>query len=105
MSQLKHTASMRKSQRKAWDHGNTVEAQRRIRDVATRVGRKAAGISGSVLEGLDDILAVNRLRLPPGGSARSPAPTPSRTRKARAAMKPDYLPGIDLDRFPSIDDF
>ena len=42
-----------------------LEAERLIRDLAKRMPREAPGVSGSILEGLDEILTVTRLRLPP----------------------------------------
>ena len=41
------------------------EAERLIRDLARRMEKEAPGVSGSLLEGLDEMLTVNRLRLPP----------------------------------------
>lgn len=41
------------------------EAERLIRDLARRMEKEAHGASGSILEGLDEMLTVNRLRLPP----------------------------------------
>ena len=40
------------------------EAERLIKDLAKRLERDAPGVSGSILEGLDEILTVNRLGLP-----------------------------------------
>lgn len=41
------------------------EAERLIRDLARRMEKEAPGVSSSILEGLGEMLTVNRLRLPP----------------------------------------
>jgi putative transposase len=41
-----------------------VSAERLIRNLAQRLEREAPGVSGSLLEGLDEILTVTRLGLP-----------------------------------------
>lgn len=51
--------------RKAWEMDDALQAERLIEDLAKRMEREAPGVSGSMLEGLDEILTVNRLRLPP----------------------------------------
>jgi transposase-like protein len=61
----KHVASVRRALRKAWELDDDVEAERLIRDLARRLEKEAPGVSGSILESLDEILTVNRLRLPP----------------------------------------
>ena len=40
-------------------------AERLIRDLGKSMARAAPGVCGSLLEGLDEILTVNRLKLPP----------------------------------------
>ena len=61
----KHVASVRRALRKAWELDDAAEAERLIRDLARRMEKEAPGVSGSILEGLDEMLTVNRLRLPP----------------------------------------
>jgi putative transposase len=61
----KHVASVRSTLRKAWEMDDASAAERLIRDLAKRMARDAPGVCGSLLEGLDEILTVNRLRLPP----------------------------------------
>ena len=61
----KHVASVRRTLRKAWELDDAAEAERLIRDLARRMEKEAPGVSGSILEGLDEMLTVNRLRLPP----------------------------------------
>jgi transposase-like protein len=58
-------ASVRTTLRKAWEMDDALQAERLIKDLAKRMEREAPGVSGSMLEGLDEILTVNRLRLPP----------------------------------------
>ena len=60
----KHIASVRKTLRKAWELDDTAKAERLIRDLARRMEKEAPGVSGSILEGLDEMLTVNRLKLP-----------------------------------------
>jgi transposase-like protein len=60
----KHVASVRRTLRKAWEFDDAAEAERLIRDLARRMEKEAPGVSG-ILEGLDEMLTVNRLRLPP----------------------------------------
>ena len=61
----KHVASVRRTLRKAWELDDAAEAERLIRELARRMEKEAPGVSGSILEGLDQMLTVNRLRLPP----------------------------------------
>jgi len=61
----KHVASVRSTLRKAWEMDDANAAERLIRDLAKRMAREAPGVCGSLLEGLDEILTVNRLGLPP----------------------------------------
>ena len=61
----KYVASVRTTLRKAWEMDDALQAERLIKDLAKRMEREAPGVSGSMLEGLDEILTVNRLRLPP----------------------------------------
>lgn len=61
----KHVASVRRTLRKAWELDDAADVERLIRDLARRMEKEAPGVSGSMLEGLDEMLTVNRLRLPP----------------------------------------
>ena len=60
----KYIASVRTTLRKAWDLDDVAEAERLLRELAKKMERDAPGVSGSILEGLDEMLTVNRLGLP-----------------------------------------
>src|SRR6187397_267798 len=57
-------ASVRKALRQAWELDDADKAERLLRNLARRLEQEAPGVAGSILEGLDEILTVNRLRLP-----------------------------------------
>lgn len=57
-------ASIRKTLRQAWELDDAAQAERLIRNLARRLEREAPGVSGSILEGIDEILTVTRLGLP-----------------------------------------
>ena len=57
-------ASVRKALRQAWELGDAAKAEKLLRNLARRLEREAPGVSGSILEGLDEILTVTRLGLP-----------------------------------------
>jgi len=57
-------ASVRRALRQAWEINDAAKAERLIRNLAQRLEREAPGVSGSLLEGLDEILTVTRLGLP-----------------------------------------
>jgi transposase-like protein len=57
-------ASVRRALRQAWELDDAAKAEKLIRNLAHRLERDAPGVSGSLLEGLDDILTVTRLGLP-----------------------------------------
>jgi transposase-like protein len=57
-------ASVRKALRQAWELDDADEAERLIRNLARRLEREAPGVSASILEGIDEILTVVRLKLP-----------------------------------------
>jgi len=57
-------ASVRRVLRQAWELDDAAKAERLIRNLAQRLEREAPGVSGSLLEGLDEILTVTRLGLP-----------------------------------------
>jgi transposase-like protein len=59
-----HTG-VKKALRQAWDQDDAEKAERLLRNLARRLEHEAPGVSGSILEGLDEILTVIRLGLPP----------------------------------------
>lgn len=58
-------ASVRRALRQAWELADAAKAEKLLRNLAHRLERDAPGVSGSLLEGLDEILTVTRLGLPP----------------------------------------
>ncbi len=58
-------AGVKKALRQAWDQDDAEKAERLLRNLARRLEHDAPGVSGSILEGLDEILTVIRLGLPP----------------------------------------
>ena len=57
-------AGVKKALRQAWELDDAQKAERLIRNLARRLEKDAPGVSGSILEGLDEILTVTRLGLP-----------------------------------------
>ena len=57
-------AGVKKVLRQAWDQEDADKAERLLRNLARRLEQEAPGVSGSILEGLDEILTVIRLGLP-----------------------------------------
>ena len=57
-------ASVRRALRQAWELSDADKAEKLLRNLAHRLERDAPGVSGSLLEGLDEILTVTRLGLP-----------------------------------------
>ncbi len=57
--------SVKKVLRQAWDQDDATKAERLLRNLARRLEHEEPGVSGSILEGLDEILTVIRLGLPP----------------------------------------
>src|SRR5271167_3466470 len=57
-------ASVRKALRQAWELDDADKAERLLRNLARRLEQKAPGVAASILEGLDEMLTVNRLGLP-----------------------------------------
>ena len=57
-------ASARKALRQAWELDGADKAERLLRNLARRLEQEAPGVAGSILEGLNEILTVNRLGLP-----------------------------------------
>ena len=62
-------ASVKKALRQAWDQDDADKAERLLRNLARRLEHEEPGVSGSILEGLDEILTV----IPPRPAARTPA--------------------------------
>ena len=54
-------ASVRKALRQAWELDDTDKAERLLRNLARRLEQEAPGVAASILEGLDEMLTVNRL--------------------------------------------
>src|SRR6202165_368793 len=69
-------ASVRKAWRQAWELDDADKAERLLRNLARRLEHEAPGVAASILEGLDEMLTVNRLGLP-GALRRSLACTNS----------------------------
>ena len=59
-------AAVRRALRQAWEIDDADKAERLLRNLARRLEGEAAGVAKSILEGLDEMLTVNRLGLPPG---------------------------------------
>src|SRR5499427_8883274 len=57
-------ASVRRVLRQAWELDDAGKAERLLRNLAQRLEREWSGVSGSILEGIDEILTVTRLGLP-----------------------------------------
>ena len=57
-------ASVRRVLRQAWELDDADEAERLLRNLAHRLNQEAPGVAASILEGLDQMLTVNRLKLP-----------------------------------------
>jgi transposase-like protein len=58
-------ASVRAALRQAWELDDADKAERLIRNLARRLEQVAPGVAASILEGLDEMLTVIRLGLPP----------------------------------------
>src|SRR3974390_1916780 len=56
--------SVRRALRQAWELDDGDKAERLLRNLAHRLKHQAPGVAASILEGLDEILTVNRLGLP-----------------------------------------
>ena len=57
-------ASVRTAPRQAWELDDAAQAERLIRNLAHRLEQLAPGVSATILEGLDELLTVVRLKLP-----------------------------------------
>lgn len=58
-------AAVRRALRQAWEMDDADKAEKLLRNLARRLELEAPGVSRSILEGLDEILTVIRLGLPP----------------------------------------
>lgn len=61
----RHHAAVRRALKQAWQLDDADKAERLIRNLARRFEQEAPDVSRSILEGLDEILTVVRLGLPP----------------------------------------
>ena len=50
--------------RQAWEVHDADKAERLLRNLARRLDQEAPGVATSILDGLDEMLTVNRLKLP-----------------------------------------
>jgi putative transposase len=57
-------ASVRRALRQAWELDDADKAERLLRNLARRLDQEAPGVAASILEGLDEILTITRLKLP-----------------------------------------
>ena len=57
-------AAARRALRQAWELDDAAKAERLLRNLARRLEHEAPGVGASILEGLDELLTVNRLGLP-----------------------------------------
>jgi hypothetical protein len=83
-------ASVRRALRQAWELDDAAKAERLIRNLAQRLEHEAPGVSGSLLEGLDEILTVTRADFDtpdPAGAGTSP----SGSRTARRNFRVETL--------------
>jgi putative transposase len=57
-------ASVRRALRQVWELDDAAKAERLLRNLARRFEHEAPAVASSILEGLDEMLTVNRLGLP-----------------------------------------
>jgi len=57
-------ASVRRTLRQAWELADATKAEQLIRNLARRLEQMAPGVSATILEGMDELLTVVRLKLP-----------------------------------------
>jgi putative transposase len=57
-------ASVRRTLRQAWELDDATKAEQLIRNLARRLEQLAPGVSTTILEGMDELLTVVRLKLP-----------------------------------------
>ena len=97
-------ASVKKALRQAWDQDDADKAERLLRNLARRLEHEEPGVSGSILEGLDEILMrlAGDVRIdtrPPAGGGQAysvsrsgrligPASMPGRARNSAALALP-----------------
>lgn len=55
---------MRRTLRQAWELDDATKAEQLIRNLARRLEQMAPGVSATILEGMDELLTVVRLKLP-----------------------------------------
>jgi putative transposase len=72
-------ASVRRALRQAWELDDADKAERLLRNLARRLDQEAPGVAASILEGLDEMLTVVRLKLPMPLRRSLAAPMRSRT--------------------------
>ncbi len=60
----RHRAALRRARKQAWELDDADKAERPMRKLARRFEQEAADVSGSILEGLDEIPIAVRLGLP-----------------------------------------
>ena len=58
------SVSCRRALRQAWELDDADKAGQLLRNLARRLDQQAVGVAASLLEGLDEMLTVNRLGLP-----------------------------------------
>jgi transposase-like protein len=56
-------ASVRRALRQAWELDDADKAERLLRNLARRLDQEAPGVAASILEGVDEMLTVVRLKL------------------------------------------
>jgi hypothetical protein len=78
-------ASVRRVLRQAWELDDADKAEKLLRNLAQRLERDWSGVSGSILEGIEEILTVTRLGLPKELRRSFPVPTLLRMRWVRCA--------------------
>ena len=57
-------ASVRRTLRQAWELDDATKAEQLIRNLARQLEQMAPGVSATILEGMDELLTVVRLKLP-----------------------------------------
>lgn len=64
-----HHAATRRVLRQTWELDDADKAEKLIRNLARRTDQQWPGVAASILESLDEILTVVRLKLPEGASS------------------------------------
>src|SRR4029077_14682464 len=65
-------ALVRRALRQAWELDDAKKAERLLRNLARRLDQEGPGVAASILEGLGEMLTVNRLRAKAGAIRPSP---------------------------------